>query len=144
MSDDRRGGDQEGEVFRRGMGIDVAAEADLPGCGIALQAGEEPACFDSRDLLGDIEQGVDGGLDLEGGSEEVAAFQEGVDRAGEGADLVGRDVTDVPYEPIVSLIKHHGRKARALSAVLSPFAQDRKSTRLNSSHIEPSRMPSSA
>ena len=66
MSGDRRGGDQEGEVFRGRLGLDVAAEADLPGCGIVFHAGEESARLDSRDLLGDVEQGVEGGLDLEG------------------------------------------------------------------------------
>jgi hypothetical protein len=91
MSDDYRGSDQAARGFRGRLGLDVAAEAELPGRGIVLQAGEKPAGFDSRDLLGDIEQGVDGGLDLEGGPEEVGAFQEGVDRSGEGTDLFGRN-----------------------------------------------------
>ena len=81
---DRPGSDQEGEEGRGSLvRIDAAAEADLPGCGIGLLAGEEPARLDSGDLLGDVEQGIENGLDLEGGSEEVTAFQEGVDRPGE-------------------------------------------------------------
>jgi len=61
---DRRGSDQEGEVVRGRIGLDAAAEADLPCCGIAILAGEEPARFDSRDLLGDVEQGVEDGIDF--------------------------------------------------------------------------------
>jgi hypothetical protein len=86
---DRPGSDQEGEEVGGSLvGLDTAAEADLPGGGIGFHAGEEPARLDSGDLLGDVEQGVENGLDLEGGAEEVTAFQEGIDRSGERNDLV--------------------------------------------------------
>ena len=71
---------RNGEPVRGRGGLDASAEADLPCRRIAFLAGEEPARFDSRDLLGDVEQGVEDGIDFERGTKEVAAFQEGVDR----------------------------------------------------------------
>ena len=71
---------RNGRCVRGRIGLDASAEADLPCRGIAFLAGEETARFDSRDLLGDVEQGIEDGIDFESGSKEVAAFQEGVDR----------------------------------------------------------------
>ena len=45
---------------------------------------------------------------------------------------------------LIRAARRHGAKVAVINGRLSEHSLDRKSTRLNSSHIEPSRMPSSA
>jgi len=82
-------GEEEGQPFGGRRGLHAAATPDFPRTGAVVGAGQEPARLHAGDLLGDVEQRLEGGLDLEGRSEEVAAFQQGVDRSGKGKDLVG-------------------------------------------------------
>src|SRR4030065_1693209 len=86
---DRPGSDHEGEeVGGNFVDLDAAAEADLPGCGVVFPAGEEPARLGYGDHPGDVEKGIEDGIDFKSGTEEGTAFQEGVDRTGEGCDFV--------------------------------------------------------
>ena len=63
-----------------------------------------------------------------------------------------RDLTPVQYAALIAIGTHPGIDATRLSAVIafdrstlgSVIERDRKSTRLNSSHLPTSRMPSSA
>ena len=57
-----------------------------------------------------------------------------------GTDNTGRGFVDAGQTLVLSL---HGAKI-VVGLKLTPDQEDRKSTRLNSSHIQKSRMPSSA
>ena len=65
-------------------------------------------------------------------------------RHGEKSRTVMLDVLLALLPALIWSIYIFGARAAVLCAVGIAFAVDRKSTRLNSSHIEESRMPSSA
>ncbi|HWS15460.1 MAG TPA: hypothetical protein VN450_04625 [Candidatus Methylomirabilis sp.] len=57
--------------------------------GTIVGSPEESARIDACDLDGDVEQGLEDRFGLKGCTENVTAFEESVDRAGQGSDLFG-------------------------------------------------------
>ena len=134
----------------------------------AQEYGIEPARVEaiSKEIFDVQQSGVEVAIVVGGGNiyRGMAAAAEGMDRA--TADYAGMLATLLNALALQDALERLGSHTRVLSAigvaeVAEPyirrrairhlekkrvviFAADRKSTRLNSSHVQPSRMPSSA